>query len=107
MGIVNDKVIYAIYRRSEHWLTNTARGARGEACEITPELEELCIQAARAVGGGLLAIDLIEHPTKGLLVNEINHTMEFHTAQPTIGVDIASLFVNYILQVAEEGNASR
>ena len=68
---------------------------------ITPELEGICIKAARAVGGGVLAVDIIEHPEKGFLVNEINHTLEFHTAQPTSGVDIAGVIVDYVIDIAK------
>jgi [lysine-biosynthesis-protein LysW]--L-2-aminoadipate ligase len=99
--IVGDRVLTAIYRKSEHWITNTARGGEGELCPITPEIEGLCMKAAHAVGGGVLAVDLVEHPEKGMLVNEVNHTMEFHTAQPTSGVDIASEIVNYTVEVAK------
>jgi [lysine-biosynthesis-protein LysW]--L-2-aminoadipate ligase len=99
--MVGDKAITAIYRKSPHWITNTARGGEGEVCPITPELEEICINATYAVGGGVLAVDIIEHPEKGFLVNEINHTLEFHTAQPTSGVDIAGVIVDYVIQIAE------
>ncbi len=101
--VVGDRVLTAIYRKSEHWITNTARGGEGELCPITPEIESLCLQAAGAVGGGVLAIDLVEHPGKGMLVNEVNHTMEFHTLQPVSGIDIAAEIVNYVLEVAKEG----
>jgi [lysine-biosynthesis-protein LysW]--L-2-aminoadipate ligase len=101
--LVGERLLTAIYRRSDHWITNTARGGEGEVCPITPELEELCLKAAAAVGGGVLAVDLIEHPQRGLLVNEINHTMEFHTAQPTSGVDIADAIIEYVLQIARQG----
>ena len=59
-----------------------------------------CPRSARAVGGGLLAVDILEHPNRGYLVNEINHTLEFHTAQPTSGIDIAGMIVEYVLEVA-------
>jgi len=98
--IVGDKPITAIYRHSPHWITNTARGGEGEICPLTPELIQICQEAARAVGGGLLAVDIIEDPEQGYLVNEINHTMEFHTAAPTTGVDIPSLIVDYLMAVA-------
>ena len=101
--VIGDKVITAIYRISPHWITNTARGGVGEICKITPELEDICSRAARAVGGGLLAVDILEHPDRGYLVNEINHTLEFHTAQPTSGIDIAGLIVEYVLEVARSG----
>jgi [lysine-biosynthesis-protein LysW]--L-2-aminoadipate ligase len=74
--VVGDKVITAIYRKSAHWITNTARGGEGELCPVTPELEEICLKASQAVGGGVLAVDVIEHVERGLLVNEVNHTMD-------------------------------
>ena len=101
--VVGDRVITAIYRKSEHWITNTARGGEGELCPITPEIEALCLKATAAVGGGVLAVDLVEHPDKGMLVNEINHTMEFHTAQPVSSVDIANEIVNYTVEMAKQG----
>ncbi|MBI9051570.1 MAG: lysine biosynthesis protein LysX [Anaerolineaceae bacterium] len=103
--MIDEDPIAAIYRTSEHWITNTARGANGEVCPITPELRDICITAAKAVGGGVLAIDVIEHPQRGMVVNEINHTMEFHTAQPTTGINIAGLIVDYALKVAQQGKS--
>lgn len=100
--VIGDRVITGMYRKSAHWITNTARGGSGELCEITPELEEICLKAAQAVGGGVLAVDLIEHPQHGYLVNEINHTMEFHTAQPLSGVDIADVLVGYVVEMAKK-----
>ncbi len=99
--VIGDRLVTAIYRKSEHWITNTARGGEGEICPVTPEIESLCMRAAAAVGGGVLAVDLVEHPQKGLLVNEVNHTMEFHTAQPVGDVNIADEIVNYVIQVAK------
>jgi [lysine-biosynthesis-protein LysW]--L-2-aminoadipate ligase len=99
--VIGDETVTAIYRKSPHWITNTARGGEGEICPVTPELEEICSKAAQAVGGGVLAVDVIEHPERGFLVNEINHTLEFHTTQPMTGVDIADLIVGYVLKVAQ------
>jgi [lysine-biosynthesis-protein LysW]--L-2-aminoadipate ligase len=99
--VIGDRVLTAMYRKSEHWITNTARGGEGELCPITPEIEDLCLRATAAVGGGVLAVDLIEHPQRGYLVNEINHTMEFHTMQPVSGIDIADEIVSYTIQNAE------
>ncbi len=98
--VIGDRVLTAMYRKSAHWITNTARGGEGELCPITPDIQDLCLRAAAAVGGGVLAVDLIEHPERGYLVNEINHTMEFHTMQPVSGIDIADEIVAYVMQVA-------
>jgi len=99
--VIGDRVLTAMYRKSEHWITNTARGGEGELCPITPDIEEICLKATAAVGGGVLAVDLIEHSERGYLVNEINHTMEFHTMQPVSGVDIAGEIVEYTMRIAE------
>ncbi len=99
--VVDNKVVTAIYRKSQHWITNTARGGEGEICPITPDLESLCLNASAAAGGGILAIDVFEDMQRGLMINEINHTMEFHTLQPTTGVNIADLIVDYVLKVAK------
>ena len=94
--VVGNAVVAAIYRTSEHWVTNTARGAVASNCPLTPELTETALAAAAAVGGGVLAVDLLESD-RGLLVNEVNHTMEFRNSVTTTGVDIPARVVEYAL----------
>lgn len=98
--VVGDRTICAIYRDSAHWITNTARGGKASNCSVTPDLDALCIKAAQAVGGGIVAIDVFEDPERGLSVNEINHTMEFRNSSAPTGVDIAAEVVNYALSTA-------
>jgi [lysine-biosynthesis-protein LysW]--L-2-aminoadipate ligase len=98
--VLGEEPISAIYRKSDHWLTNTSRGAVGENCPLTPEIKEISQNTASAVGSGLLAIDLIEHPERGLLVLEVNHTMEFNTAQPTTGINIGGMMIDYVVAIA-------
>jgi [lysine-biosynthesis-protein LysW]---L-2-aminoadipate ligase len=95
--VVGDRTICAIYRTSEHWVTNTARGAIASNCPVTPELDNLCVRAAQAVGGGILAIDVLEDSQRGLLINEINATMEFRNSIAPTGVDIPNEMLEYIL----------
>ncbi len=97
--VVNGETVCAMYRTSEHWITNTARGGQGEACPVTPALEAVCCAASHAVGGGVLAIDVLEDPHRGFLVNEVNHTMEFHTLVPATGVNVPGIIVDYTLAV--------
>ncbi|MDZ7703743.1 MAG: lysine biosynthesis protein LysX [Trueperaceae bacterium] len=92
--VVGDEVIAAIYRTSEHWITNTARGAVATNCPLYDELIEVARGAAEAVGGGVLAVDLLESE-RGLLVNEVNHTMEFRNSVSTTGVDIPAKVARY------------
>jgi [lysine-biosynthesis-protein LysW]--L-2-aminoadipate ligase len=98
--VVGDKCIAAIYRTSPHWITNTARGGVATNCPITEELNDISVRAAKAVGGGIVAIDVFE-TEKGLMVNEVNYTMEYKNSITTTGVNIPQKMVEYILQVAE------
>jgi len=98
--VIGDRTIAAIYRQSEHWITNTARGGIASNCPITPELDELCVRAAQAVGGGVLAVDVLEDAERGFLVNEVNYTMEFRNSVGPTGVDIPGRIVDYLVEVA-------
>ena len=98
--VVGDETICAIYRSSENWITNTARGGVATNCPVTDEIAEVCQRAARAIGGGLLALDLFE-TEHGLTINEINHTMEFRNSIVTTGVNIPQKMIDYVVaQVA-------
>ncbi len=97
--VIGDETICAIYRSSENWITNTARGGVATNCPVTEEIAELCQRAARAVGGGLLALDLFE-TENGLTINEINHTMEFRNSIATTGVNIPEKMIDYVLKQA-------
>lgn len=101
--VVGDKCIAAIYRTSPHWITNTARGGIASNCPVTDELNDISVRAAKAVGGGIVAIDIFETP-QGLLVNEVNYTMEYKNSIVTTGVNIPGKMVEYILQIAEGRN---
>ena len=101
--VVGDETICAIYRDSEHWITNTARGGKASNFPVTPELNELSLASAKAVGGGVVALDIFEDPHRGLLVNEINYTMEFRNSIDTTGVDIPAKVADYVLGVAKNG----
>ncbi len=98
--VVGGETICAIYRYSEHWITNTARGARAENCPVTPELNDLCMRSAQAVGGGVVAVDVLERDGE-LLVNEVNYTMEFRNSIDTTGVNIPAKVIDYVLDVAK------
>ncbi len=97
--VVGDDCIAAIYRSSDHWITNTARGGRATRCEVTPEVAEISLAAAHAVGGGIVAVDLFESDA-GLLVNEVNYTMEFRNSIDTTGVDIPAAVAAYVQERA-------
>lgn len=92
--VVGDEVVAAMVRRSSEWRTNAARGATTEPLQPDPPLRELAVRAAQAMGGGVLAVDVMEGP-RGLLVHEVNPTPEFKALQGTTGVNVARSIVDY------------
>jgi [lysine-biosynthesis-protein LysW]---L-2-aminoadipate ligase len=128
--VVGDEVVYAIYRRSDHWITNTARGGDPLPCPLTDEIVDLSLRAARAVATGVsvgdltqpsssadrlpteasravVAVDLLETQDGQMLVNEVNHTPEFHGAREATDADIAGRIVTYLLKVAQASRDER
>ncbi|RMG27928.1 MAG: lysine biosynthesis protein LysX [Methanobacteriota archaeon] len=97
--VVGDECIAAIYRNSDHWITNTARGGTATNCPLNEELNDLAVRSAEAVGGGIVAVDIMES-SKGFLVTEVNATMEFKNSIATTGVNIPEKMVNYVIEQA-------
>jgi [lysine-biosynthesis-protein LysW]--L-2-aminoadipate ligase len=101
--VVGDEPIAAIYRTSAHWVTNTARGARTSDCPLSgggtggAAVAETALAAARAVGGGIVAVDLAEDEDGELLVLEVNHTMEFRNSIAPTGVDIPGRMADWVI----------
>lgn len=98
--VVGGETICAIYRTSEHWITNTARGGQASNCPVTPELDRISRAAAQAVGGGVVAIDIFETDDRGFLVNEVNYGLEFRNSITTTGVNIPARIIDYLVAVA-------
>lgn len=101
--IIDNECIAAIYRTSEHWITNTARGGKATNCELSTDLKEICSRASIAIGGGILALDLFE-TNDGLIINEINHTMEFKNSEAPTGVSISGAIVDYCKKIAKQSS---
>ncbi len=97
--VIGDQTVAGIARHSSHWITNTARNGRVEHLPISDEINDLSLRAARAVGGGVVAVDLLETRDGGLLVNEVNYTMEFRNSIER--VDLPGKLVDHVLEVAE------
>jgi len=105
--VIGDECIAAIYRESEHWITNTARGGKAYNCPLTDEIKELSVNSAKAVKGDIVAVDLFETDNGlnvdevGMKVNEVNYTMEFRNSITTTGVNIPAKIVDYVIETAK------
>ena len=99
--VVDDETICAISRTSEHWITNTARGGKSGVWGVEGIVDELSRAAAKAVGGGVVAVDLLEDVDGNWTVNEVNYTMEFRNSIKPTGVNIPGKIVDYTIKLGD------
>ena len=98
---IGDEPIAAMYRKSSGgFKTNIALGADPEICEITKEMEEMAIKASKAMGGGILGIDMMEDEERGIVVHEVNNTVEFkglaRVSQRNIPKEMVKFALDYV-----------
>jgi len=98
---IGDEPIAAMYRKSSGgFKTNIALGADPELCEITKEIEEVATKASKAMGGGILGIDIMEDEKRGFVVHEVNNTVEFKglskVSKRNIPKEMVEFALNYV-----------
>ncbi|RLG95722.1 lysine biosynthesis protein LysX [Candidatus Bathyarchaeota archaeon] len=100
--VIGDEAVAASYRYSpkDDWRTNVARGGVSKPCRLTDDLADLALRAAKAVGGGVLAVDCMESPS-GILVHEVNGTVEFRGLCSATQVDIPRKIIEYAVRMAK------
>jgi [lysine-biosynthesis-protein LysW]--L-2-aminoadipate ligase len=94
--LLGGEALTVIKRCSDHWITNTARGATPANYPLSPEIKALLGRVQNAIGGEVLAVDLFEKPEGGWMVNEVNGQPEFRSSDGELtGVDIAGRLVEH------------
>ncbi len=97
--VLGDKAIAGMYRVSDNWKTNIHAGARMEPIELTEELKNLAIKAAKITKTEIAGVDIVESE-KGLLVLEVNSIPGFTALQKVTDVNLAEEIVSYFLKDA-------
>ncbi|HJU14080.1 MAG TPA: lysine biosynthesis protein LysX [Candidatus Nitrosotalea sp.] len=98
---VGDQVVAAMYRTSSGgFKTNIALGGEPVPCEITKDLEDICVKASKAVGGGILGIDVMEDEKRGFVVHEVNNTVEFKGLAKVAKRNIPKEMIDYAVRSA-------
>lgn len=96
--VVGDQIAASIYRYSapDDWRTNIARGGKAEVCNLAEEQRELILKAAEVVGNGVLGVDAME-TKEGIVIHEVNSTVEFKGAMSVSEVDIPGMIIDYAI----------
>jgi len=103
VAVIGGEAVAAMYRKSEDWITNAARGAETTDCEVTDEIEDVALDAAEAVGcgeEGVVGVDIMEDGDD-LTVHEVNHSLEFKALTEASGVNVAGAYADHVVEVAK------
>ncbi|MFP3260625.1 MAG: lysine biosynthesis protein LysX [Sulfolobus sp.] len=87
---------YARVIPPNEWRANVALGGYPTKIEIDSKLEEVATKAVSIVGGEFVSIDILEHPIKGYVVNEMNDVPEFKGFMVATNINVAQKVVEYI-----------
>jgi len=98
--VVGNRAVAAIYRVSNDWRTNTARGGRAVPAQLDPELEDIAVRASLCLGAVYSGVDVVES-SRGYLVLEVNGVPEFKNVQRVTGVNVAGEIVEEVLTVVK------
>ncbi len=92
--VIGEQVAKAVYLIANKATSSGDSNLTVIDCPLTPEIEQIALAAARAVGGGVLAVDLIEDGDS-LKAIEVDYTIEFSS----LGLSevLAPLIIEYTL----------
>lgn len=98
---IGGEPVAAMYRKSGGgFRANLALGGDPELCRITPQMAELATAASDAVGGGILGVDMMEDSRDGLVVHEVNNTVEFKGISKVSERNIPRTMVQFVMDTA-------
>ncbi len=99
--VIGDRVVAAMLRVSNTWKTNIWRGATPLPLEVTEEVEDVAVRAAKTIGCEVAGVDIME-TERGLLVNEINSQPGWKGLQSTTQVNIAGEIAEHVISRARD-----
>ncbi|BBD71751.1 30S ribosomal protein S6 modification protein [Sulfodiicoccus acidiphilus] len=96
--VMGDEVLgcYARNIPKDDWRANVALGGVPSRIDTDEDLEKLARKAVKVVGGEFMSIDILEHESRGYLVNEINDVPEFKGFMVALNINVAERLVEYL-----------
>ncbi len=94
--VIGQEVVKAVYLIANKATSSTDDDLTVIDCPLTPEIVRIALAAAQAVGGGVLAVDLIEDGDK-LAAIEVDYTIEFSNLG--LSEELAPRIIDYALNL--------
>jgi len=105
ISVLDGKVIGTYYRIAGegNWMTTIHSGGRYEACELTPQLEEIALRAAGAFKLDFTGVDIVQAPDGSLMLYEVSAFGGFKGCQVALDLDAADLYADYVVRTLKSG----
>lgn len=104
--VVGDEVVAAIAVMTNHWLTPIKDGGLVGGYPLSEELVEIASNAVKAVGGGVLAVDLVRTRDSWQVI-DLSQATGLAQAESVTGTDISGRLVDYVVSRAPGDNENR
>jgi len=106
--VVGDEIPAAMYRiaREGQWKTNVSQGGSCGACELSPWLREMCLEAAGVIGLDYTGVDVIDGQD-GPVILEVNGAPSWYGLFEATGRNVAVDIVSHVLRMIEVGRFVR
>ncbi len=98
--MIGDEPVAAMYRKSDHWITNTARGAVPKKLKLNNDLINFTKRVVNVLNTDIAGIDIVETDS-GYQVLEVNSSVEFHGLQSVTDINITDRIIDYLLLCAK------
>ncbi len=95
--VSHGRLVAAMTRRAEHWITNVKLGAKPEALTADAEIEDLSLKSAEAVGADFAGVDLLRTSDGRLTVIEVNSMPGWQGLQSVTDFSIADVLAGDLL----------
>lgn len=89
--VSRERVVAAMVRHAQTWITNVKRGGRPVIAVAEPEAKDLAVRAAAAVGADFAGVDLLYGADGRPTVLEVNSMPAWSGLQQVAAVDIAAV----------------
>jgi ribosomal protein S6--L-glutamate ligase len=101
--VIGDGVAAAMKRKAEtgEKRANIHAGGKGEACSLDPVAKKIAVDAAKAIGAEICAVDMLES-VKGPLVIELNISPGLQGITEATKIDVASKIARFLHKKTKE-----
>ena len=96
--VIGGKVVAHMKRENKHsYLSNLATGGKSSVVDLSEKYFEVAEKAANILGLDYCGVDLLEGPDGEPILSEVNSNAFYEGIEKTTGINVARLYVDYIL----------